>query len=42
LGMWLYLCKKIIELHWWTIKAQSSNKLWGAKFKILIPKNINK
>ncbi len=40
--MWLYLCKKIVELHWWNIKAENSIKLWWAKFKISIPKKKNK
>lgn len=38
IGMWLYLCKKIVELHWWKIVAKKSVDLWWAKFKILIPK----
>lgn len=37
--MWLYLCKKIVELHWWTIIAKNSKELWWAKFKIIIPRN---
>lgn len=41
LGMWLYLCKIIVELHWWNIEAQKSIELWWAKFKILIPKINN-
>lgn len=36
LGMGLYLCKKIIELHGGNIKAQSSKNLWGACFFIEI------
>lgn len=32
LGMWLYLCKKIIELHGWEIIAEKSPNLWGARF----------
>ncbi|MDD3793836.1 MAG: HAMP domain-containing sensor histidine kinase [Candidatus Gracilibacteria bacterium] len=42
LGLGLYLCKKIIELHNGTIKASNSKKLSGAKFSINIPKYQNK
>jgi len=35
--MWLYLCKKIVELHWWNINVKNSKELWWAKFKISIP-----
>lgn len=35
--MWLYLCKRIIEMHHWNIKATKSNELWWAKFIIQIP-----
>lgn len=38
LWMWLYLCKKIIELHWWKINAQKSKILSWAKFKIELDK----
>jgi len=38
LWMWLYLCKKIVELHWWTIKADKSKTLWWAKFTIKLKK----
>lgn len=38
LGMWLYLCKKIISLHNWEISAIHSDKLWWAKFIIKLPK----
>lgn len=37
LWIWLYLCKKIINMHKWEISASSSKKLWWAKFKIVIP-----
>ncbi len=37
--MWLYLCKKIVELHWWKISANKSKKLWWANFEILLPNN---
>ena len=36
LGMWLYLCKKIVELHKWEIHSSSSDKLWWARFIINI------
>jgi two-component system sensor histidine kinase VicK len=36
LWMWLYLCKKIIELHKWEIYATNSEKLWWAKFIIIL------
>jgi signal transduction histidine kinase len=32
--MWLYLCKKIVELHGGTIVAKKSKKLSGACFFI--------
>lgn len=38
LGMWLYLCKKIISLHKWEISAIHSDKLGWAKFIIKLPK----
>jgi len=38
LWMWLYLCKKITELHNWDITASKSEKLWWAKFTIKLPK----
>jgi len=38
LWMWLYLCKKIVELHWWNIKADKSQTLWWAKFTIKLKK----
>lgn len=31
IGLWLYLSKKIIELHWWKIWIEDSKKLWWAK-----------
>lgn len=34
LGMWLYLCKKIVELHNGKISAGNSEKLGGAQFTI--------
>jgi signal transduction histidine kinase len=37
--MWLFLCKKIVELHKWTIEASNSKKLWWAKFTIKLNKN---
>lgn len=37
LWMGLYLCKKISDLHGWKIQAQVSQKLWWAKFTIVIP-----
>lgn len=39
LWMWLYLCKKIVQLHEWTIHASFSKKLWWAKFTIRLNKN---
>ena len=38
--LWLYLCKKIVELHWWSIIAEKGEKLWGAKFIIILPKKV--
>jgi K+-sensing histidine kinase KdpD len=37
LWMGLYLCKKIIELHWGTIQANFWKKLWWAKISVRIP-----
>lgn len=37
LWMWLYLCKKIINMHNWEIYANVSDELWWAKFTIEIP-----
>ena len=34
LGVWLFLCEKIVKLHCWSIKALGSGDLWGAKFVI--------
>ncbi len=36
LGMWLYLCKKIVELHGGTIESSPSNHLWWACFTIIL------
>lgn len=36
LGMWLYLCKRIVNLHWWVIEASKSKDLWWACFTIII------
>jgi two-component system phosphate regulon sensor histidine kinase PhoR len=33
----LYLCKKIISMHNWIIKAKNSRKLWWACFILKIP-----
>lgn len=40
IGLWmgLYLCKKIVELHWGKISASKSKELWWATFKIVLPK----
>ena len=38
LWLGLYLCKKIVELHSWTIKAWNSKKLGWAMISIVIPK----
>lgn len=35
LGMGLYLCKNIIELHWGNITASKSKRLWWANFTII-------
>lgn len=37
LGMWLYLCKKIISMHQGTIHAGFSQEFWWAEFIIEIP-----
>ncbi len=37
LGMWLYLCKKIISMHEGSIEASVSPRYHGACFTILIP-----
>ncbi len=37
LWMWLYLCKKIVEMHNWIITAWISQNLWWAIFSIKIP-----
>ncbi|MBP9780063.1 HAMP domain-containing histidine kinase [Candidatus Gracilibacteria bacterium] len=39
IGMGLYLCKKIVELHSGTISATISQKYKGAKFTLCIPIN---
>ena len=36
LGMWLYLCKKIVELHKGKISAGNGKKLGGAQFTITL------
>lgn len=38
LWLGLYLCKKIVELHSWTIKASNSKKVGGAMISITVPK----
>jgi len=38
IGMWLYICDKIVTLHNWKILAFNSKKFWWAKFKIKIRK----
>lgn len=37
LWIWLYLCKKIVELHWGNIQADFWKKLWWAKISVKIP-----
>lgn len=37
LWLGLYLCKKIVELHGWKIKASNSKELWWALITIIIP-----
>ena len=39
LWMWLFLCKRIVELHNWEINASVSKKIWWAKFTIRLNKN---
>ncbi len=39
--MWMYLCKKIVELHGWNIKAWNGEYLPWASFKIVIPNIID-
>ncbi len=39
--MWMYLCKKIVELHGWNIKAWNGEYLHWASFKIVIPNIID-
>ena len=36
LWMWLYLCKKIMEYHWWSVSAKSSERFWWGCFIIEI------
>ena len=38
IGMWMYLCKKIVELHGWSIKAWDGQYLNWAHFQIIMPK----
>lgn len=38
LGMGLYLCKNIVEMHWWNIQADFWKKLWWARIIIKIPR----
>lgn len=38
LGIWLYLCKRIVELHGWVIRAKRGKILWGIRMEILLPK----
>lgn len=35
--LWLFLCKKIVELHSWSIKAMNWDFLYWAKFVIILP-----
>lgn len=37
LGIWLYLCKRIVEMHEGKISASKSKDLGGAKISIVIP-----
>lgn len=37
LWMWLYLCKRIITMHDWTITANNGKTLGGASFVIMLP-----
>lgn len=37
LWMGLYLCKTIVDMHWWNIQASFGKKLWWAKIIITIP-----
>jgi K+-sensing histidine kinase KdpD len=39
--MWMYLCKKIVELHRGNISAGNWEYLAWASFKIVIPINID-
>lgn len=41
LWMWLYLCKKIVEMHNWEIYAENSQELGWAKFVIILSKKNN-
>lgn len=41
IGIWMYLCKKIVELHGWTINAQNWTSLSWAAFIIRIPNIID-
>ena len=37
LWMWLYLCKRIIEMHGWHIHAGTGNHLGWARFTLVVP-----
>jgi K+-sensing histidine kinase KdpD len=37
LWMWLYLCKRIVEMHSGEIQAKPWSHLWWARFDIIIP-----
>jgi len=35
--VWLYLCKRIIDMHGWKIQARNTKELWWACFEIRLP-----